>query len=187
MLASMRGYEISRASKLLRASHNSRFWSLQRGIVEKTYELDLSDLHDRLVADELIRIANSRFAVREAPLLPFVPNFGCTRMYLLLFSVLCYRGMYACLSLLVDCMLLASDPALFNTSPDMNALTRVNASFSQQFSMERNYLSPNQDPTGFHGIGIQCTTMMVMRDSEIFLINVIAVQKTIADQIWVSM
>jgi len=41
----------------------------QRGIIEKTYELDLSDLHDRLVADQLIKVANSRFRVPFCPCL----------------------------------------------------------------------------------------------------------------------
>jgi hypothetical protein len=35
----------------------------QRGNIEKTYELDLSDFHDRLVADQLIKVANARFQV----------------------------------------------------------------------------------------------------------------------------
>jgi len=39
----------------------------QHGIIEKTYELDLSDFHDRLVADRLIKVANARFQVSNLP------------------------------------------------------------------------------------------------------------------------
>ena len=33
----------------------------EHGVVEKVYELDLDELHDRLVADRLVQIANTRF------------------------------------------------------------------------------------------------------------------------------
>jgi hypothetical protein len=33
----------------------------ERGLLEKSYELDMYDLHDRLVADQLVLISNSRF------------------------------------------------------------------------------------------------------------------------------
>ena len=51
-----------RAHKQVHARTNLGFQK-QRGIIEKTYELDLSDFHDRLVADQLIKLANARFQV----------------------------------------------------------------------------------------------------------------------------
>jgi hypothetical protein len=37
----------------------------ERGAIEKSYELDLADFHDRLVADQLVQIAQTRFQGRR--------------------------------------------------------------------------------------------------------------------------